>query len=249
MTQIITETITEVCVDSWSGALSAQKAGAHRIELCQELGCGGLTPSFALLHRVLALSIEVVVLIRPRAGDFAYDGDELGLMVQDVEYAVRSGAAGIAVGALQVDGKIDGPGMQALIEAADGLPVCFHRAFDGVKEPLRALRELRDLGVSRVLTSGQARDVVAGLPLLKRMLREGPTGIEIMPGGGVRAENVAAVLRGSGARSIHFSARVPAPARMQHTNAECDLHDPAMQLRGQTDEQEIRQYLAAILGA
>ena len=241
------QTIVEVCVDSWSGALAAQGAGAHRIELCQGLGVGGLTPSFALLQRALSLPMEVVVLIRPRAGDFVYDESELGLMVQDVEYAVRSGATGIAVGALDPDGGLDLPAMSSLVEAADGAQVCFHRAFDGILDPIGALGSLKRLGVERVLTSGQAPDVVAGLPLLKRLVREAPGGLEVMPGGGVRAENVAQVLLETGARSIHFSARVEQPGRAQFTRPECDLHDPQNHVRGETDEQEILRYMAAIL--
>ncbi|HPF14225.1 MAG: copper homeostasis protein CutC [Planctomycetes bacterium] len=242
----MTEIHSEVCVDSGSGAFAAFEAGAHRIELCQELAVGGLTPSAGLLRSACRLGIDVVVLIRPRAGDFVYDESEVATMTEDIVMAREMGARGVAVGALTPDGRVDQDAMARWVDAAGDLPVCFHRAFDGVADPFEAMQVLGELRVARILTSGQRQNVVAGLSLLRRLVQASPVGLEIMPGGGVRAENAARVLRESGARSLHFSARTPMPPVVEYTNLACDLHDPARHARTTTSVEEIRRYLDAM---
>ena len=238
--------ITEVCVESRSGARFAQAAGAHRIELCSELACGGVTPSPGLLESTLELGLPVVVLVRPRSGDFAYDADEIDQVTRDIHFAVRAGAAGVAVGALTPAGTIDLAALQPWMEAAQGAEVCFHRAFDGLADPDAGLEILVEQGVTRLLSSGGQSDVVAGLEALTRWQQVAGSELEIMPGGGVRADNIAQVARESGCPAIHFSARVPQPSRMQHFNPKADLHAPESLGRKATDETEIRRYLDAL---
>lgn len=237
---------TEVCVDHRSGALAAQRAGVHRIELCTELSVGGLTPSPGLLEAVLELGLPTVVLVRPRAGHFVVDDDEAEQIARDVRWTVRAGAQSVAVGALQPDGTIDQERLARWIEAAEGKPVCFHRAFDGIREPERGLDTLIELGVTRLLTSGGADDVVAGLPALTRWIQRVGQDLEIMPGGGVRAENIGHVVQASGARSIHFSARKPVASPVQWENLACALHADAKAPLARTDEVEVRRYLDAL---
>ncbi len=237
---------TEVCVDSRSGALAALEAGAHRIELCGELSVGGITPSSGLLDAVFELGLPTVVLVRPRAGHFVYTDSEADVMERDIRWAVQAGAQGIAIGALLPDGRIDRERMRRLIDSARGIPVCFHRAFDGVLDPERELDTLIELGVTRLLTSGTQNDVVAGLPALTRWIAQVGTDLEIMPGGGVRAENIRQVVQHSGARSIHFSARRGRPSLARYANPQCDLHADATAPAMQTDTAEIQRYLEAL---
>jgi len=237
---------TEVCVDSRSGASAALAAGAHRIELCQELAVGGLTPSFGLLDAVLELNIPTIVLVRPRAGDFVYQPHEVDIVARDIQTARKAGVHGVAIGALQPDGQIDRVAMEKWCAAADGVEVCFHRAFDGTRDPLEALAAIHRLGLQRVLTSGQEARALAGAERIAEWVNAAPPGLEIMPGGGVRAENIAEVLERSGARQIHFSARRPVDSPVTHHNPRCDLHDPRHQTRQETHVEEIERYLRAI---
>ena len=200
--------LVEVCANSLQSALNAQKGGAHRIELCSELAVGGITPSYGLLKSVREqISIPVHVLIRPRSGDFTYTPDELKIMMRDIQLCVDMGFEGVVSGVLNADFTVDRDRTRELIEASAGLKFTFHRAFDWVKDPMVALAQLEDLGVDYILTSGQQKSAPEGLKLLNG-LREKSTTCTIMPGGGVRPDNVKG-FKASGFKAVHLSGTKP----------------------------------------
>jgi len=197
-------TLVEACVESLGEATAAEAAGGLRVELCSNAREGGITPSPGLIAETIArLRIPVVVMVRPRAGDFTYDRDELRVMRQDVTAAVRAGAHGVATGVLQVDGTVDVDAMQSLVDAAGGVPVTFHRAFDHTPDPAVALEALVRLGVGRVLTSGGASTAMAGARRLRSLVTLGADQIIVMAGGGVRADHAARLVRESGVHEVH----------------------------------------------
>jgi len=209
----------EVCVEGVSGALAAAEGGAHRIELCAGLVEGGTTPSVGTLSAVLeAGSVDTMVLVRPRGGDFLYSDAELDVMVRDVRAVGAAGALGIATGALTREGEVDEVATAALREAAGDMSFTFHRAFDMTRDPLQALETLIELGVDRILTSGQAKSVPEGLDLIRELVGVAGDRIIIMPGAGIREENVRTVIRETGVREIHFTAFVEGESPMIHRN-------------------------------
>ena len=155
--------LVEACVDSVDSAIAAERGGAHRLELCDALVDGGTTPSAGMIAAVkAAVSIPVFVIIRPRGGGFVYSDAEADVMRRDAEVAGTLGADGIVVGALQPDARVDVRRTRALIDAARGLSVTFHRAFDLVRDRYEALDVLASAGVTRVLTSGGALTALLG---------------------------------------------------------------------------------------
>lgn len=218
------QVIREVCVDSLAGVRAAAAAGAERVELCSDLDVGGLTPGGGLLRAARAVpGVALVVLVRPRPGDFHHDAHERDTLRAEVEWAGEAGADGVAVGALRADGTLDLDTLAELVERARPMEVCVHRAFDVVPDQLAALEQLVDLDIERVLTSGGEQGVLDGLPRLVELCRAAGERITVMPGGGVRADNAARVLAATGARAIHFSARGSTASRMTHRNPRCSL--------------------------
>jgi copper homeostasis protein len=206
----------EICVDSCAGVRAAREAGADRVELCADLLEGGTTPSLGMIRRARGIGgIGLHVIIRPRGGDFLYDEDEFETMNVDVRAVKAEGADGVVIGLLQPDGRIDVERTRILIEAARPLAVTFHRAFDMVADPYAALETLIDLGVDRVLTSGQDVSVLEGLPLITELNRRAGERIIVMPGGGITARNVERIVRESGVREIHFAAMEQVESGMQ----------------------------------
>lgn len=205
---------TEVCVDSLAGVHAAVAGGADRVEVCSALEVGGVTPSAGLILASVAVGLPVHVLVRSRPGDFVFSRDEIAVMTDDVAAAVGAGAAGVVLGALTRDGAVDVAGTRALMAAAGSASVTFHRAFDVATDPYAALAAVRDLGVHRILTSGQADRAIDGAELLAALVRrtaaDGPV---ILAGGGVRPESVAALIALTGVTEVHFSAKVPAAGR------------------------------------
>ncbi|MEU5884727.1 copper homeostasis protein CutC [Spirillospora sp. NPDC047279] len=225
----------EICIDSVAGAVAAEKAGAHRVELCAALFDGGITPSLGTIRAAVAAvsTIRVHVIIRPRGGDFIFDAHEADAMEHDVIAAREAGAHGIVIGALTPEGQIDRPLTARLVEAAGGLPVTFHRAFDMTADPFAALETLVELGVERVLTSGQEVSVLEGAPLIAELVERAGGRIVIMPGGGVTDRNVARVVAQTGVREIHFAALTeeasPAVYRNPHPFMGGELRRPEYQ--------------------
>jgi copper homeostasis protein len=201
--------LIEAYVNSEQTARAAEQAGADRLELCGP-GEGGLTPSPALLEAVFATArIPVHVMIRPREGGFEYTPTELALMREGIVAAKDAGAAGVVFGVLGADSTLDAPVMRALTALARPLRVGCHRAFDRTPDPDAALDTLLGLGVDLVLTSGHAPSAFEGVEVLARHVRRAGERLRVLAGGGVRAENVHAVVAASGVHEVHARALEP----------------------------------------
>ncbi len=198
----------EICANSIESALNAQNAGADRVELCMELSVGGLTPSKGMIQMASELlEIPLYVLIRPRAGDFHYSIMELEIMKEDIAYCAEVGCAGVVFGALTTDRRIDEAKTMLLMQEANYMDVTFHKAFDVVQNQFEALDTLKEMGLQRVLTSGGAENAAMGVDTLGELIDEADDEIIIMPGGGIRPENIE-LLKGIGALEYHSSAMV-----------------------------------------
>lgn len=209
----------EICVDDRAGALVADRGRADRIELCANLLEGGTTPSLGLIQSVLR-SVEhtgVQVIVRPRGGDFVYDDDEIDVMCADLAAIAEAAAGaatpvGVVTGALNRTGAVDRVALQRLVAAAFPLPVTFHKAFDATPDLLVAYDVLRELGVTRVLTSGGPGTALEGVEVLAELVRRseagGPT---VLVGGSVRPANVRRILAATGAREVHMRLQTPSP--------------------------------------
>jgi len=196
----------EICANSYQSAINAQEAGAHRIELCQELSVGGITPSYGLLKYVTdTLSIPVFVLIRPRSGNFVYIDEEFDIMKQNIQLCKHLGCTGIVSGVLNKNNTIDIERTKELIELSKPLAFTFHRAFDYVSNPSEALEQLIDLDVDRVLTSGLETSAEKGLKVLKQLNKQANGRITILAGGGINSIN-AKLFKDIGLKEIHASA-------------------------------------------
>lgn len=210
----------ELAVQDPDGVRVAAAVRAHRVELCVGLGAtGGLTPSAGLVEAAVAAAaeadgpgprVEVHVLVRPRPGGFVLTPTDLDVQVRDVRAAVAAGARGVVVGALTPDGLVDVGAVRALVDAADGREVTFHRAVDVVADPLAALDALSGAGVVRVLTSGGASRSIDGTDRLRAMAahaRDALDGrVQVMAGGGVRPQDVGALVA-AGVDAVHLSAK------------------------------------------
>ncbi|OJV55494.1 MAG: hypothetical protein BGO31_19220 [Bacteroidetes bacterium 43-16] len=197
----------EIAAFNLASALIAQQNGAGRIELCKNMEVGGLTPEAdALALAKDQLFVPVFTMVRPRAGDFVYNETEFTQMLQTILAYKELGADGFVFGILTGNKKIDVARNKVLVAAASPLPCTFHRAFDEIIEWRSALEDLIDCGFKTVLTSGIAADVNSGIHNLKQMVTAAGNNIEIMPGGGLRAANLAAVMEETGARFFHSSA-------------------------------------------
>ncbi len=193
----------EVCVDCLDSALAALEGGADRIELCDDLSIGGVTPEDAVIEAVCrSMTIPVHVLIRPRGGDFVYSEAEIGLMERQIDQAKALGARGIVVGALHGNGSVDSGRTARLIAAARPLSVTFHKAFDEVDEPYEALETLITLGVARVLTSGQSATAYQGIDRLADLRRRASPRLTVLAGGRITEAEIPALI-GAGIVEIH----------------------------------------------
>jgi copper homeostasis protein len=189
-------------------ALTAQEGGSDRIELCSALSEGCLTPSYGTIREVKRrLSIPVHVLIRPREGDFTYTPEEVAVICEDIRTAKDLGADAIVFGALDRHGNIDVVAMKQAIDAASGLPITFHRAFDVCSDPFEAIQRLSDLGIRTLLTSGQKPTAPEGVTLIRKLVEWSmEKGITIMPGCGLNSGNIVEVVLATGAQVAHLSA-------------------------------------------
>ncbi|GJQ07929.1 copper homeostasis protein CutC [Capnocytophaga cynodegmi] len=200
--------VFEICASSFESARNAQLAGANRIELCSELGVGGVTPSYGLIKKVMdELSIENCVLIRPRSGNFTYTDEEFDVMLRDITFCRELGCKGVVTGVLNTDNTIDKERTQQLIEAAGDIDFIYHRAFDCVPNPEEALHLLKTLGVKRILTSGGKKSAVEGLDVLKKLNQQAEGKITIMPGGGINPQTILKI-KEAGFNEVHFSGTV-----------------------------------------
>jgi copper homeostasis protein len=212
--------ICEICVDSVAGVRAAAHAGAQRVELCADLLEGGITPSLGAIRQARTVAgVDLNVMIRPRGGDFLFNDDEFATMRADIETAKAEGANGVVIGLLTAAGEIDGTRTHELVALARPLSVTFHRAFDVAAEPFSALERLIELGVDRVLTSGQEPSVLEGLPLIVELTKRAGDRIVIMPGGGITARNVERIVVAARPREIHFAALEPVESAMRFRRA------------------------------
>jgi len=219
--------IVEVCVGSAEGAIAARAAGADRVELCADLVEGGITPSLATV-RIVRERTEagLMVMIRPRGGDFLYSDLEYEVMQRDVDIMKQAGVDGVVLGILCKDGSIDVARTARLVEHARPLQVTFHRAFDMTPDPEAALEALVTTGADRLLTSGQADDVSEALDVVARLVAQAGDRIRVMPGAGVTEANARDVIERTGAREIHFAALVTRPSGMEFHNPTCTMGAP-----------------------
>jgi copper homeostasis protein len=198
--------ILEICTASPEDCAAAERGGADRIELNSALMLGGLTPSLGSLREArAAVQIPIIAMIRPRAGGFCYSDIEFKVMLRDGEAALAEGAAGIAFGILTAAGAIDVERSRRMQKLAAGRQVVFHRAFDVVPDPITALDQLIDIGVTRVMTSGQEATAYNGAANIGSYIRHAGTRIEILPAGGINRFTVADVVSRSGCNQVHAS--------------------------------------------
>lgn len=228
----------EICCDDLASLIAAKKGGAQRIELCSGLLEGGLTPSIALIKSAVRLGFpEINVIIRPRKGDFLYSEEELSLMEDDIREAVTVGATGIVIGALTPDGNVDKEACSRLISAARNESgdtpgkktdtyVTFHRAFDLCASPEKSLEDIIGLGCDCLLTSGLAQSAAQGIPMLKRLVTQADGRITIMAGAGINPANACDIIRASGVKAIHSTARKPIASKMKFRRPNVSMGTP-----------------------
>ena len=207
--------LLEVCVDSITSMLTAKKAGANRIELCSALNIGGLTPSKGLMDQAIKIDgMEIYVMIRPRSGDFLYDENEFETMKNNIKTAKKMGFEGIVTGVLLSDGRIDIKRMRELVDEAKPLKIVLHRAFDYAKYPEENIPELIEMGICRILTSGQRSNAFEGAKYIGMLQRKFGDSITIMPGCGVNAENIEKIYKITKCSNYHLSGKVNVGSKM-----------------------------------
>jgi copper homeostasis protein len=242
--------LVEVAVDSVAGAVAAEAGGADRLELCCALGDGGLTPSVGLLRAVSEhCRLPVVAMLRPRPGDFLYDDNEFAVLRADLDALRAAGAGAFVTGVVTADGALDAARLHQLVAAAAPLPVACHRAFDMVRDPLAALDELAQLGIVRVLTSGQRRTAVDGAQRIAECVQRAAGRIAVMAGAGVRAANARELVRATGVRELHLSASHAVDSRMRWRNPEVAMGAPAPLVEYAlrcTDSLEVERLVASL---
>ena len=238
----------EVAVDSLESALTAQDCGVDRIELCADLGIGGLTPSAGMIALASErLRIPIHVIIRPRRGDFLYSAAEFAIMRRDIVMAKAAGAQGVVLGMLLADGGLDLERTGELLELAKPMSLTFHRAFDMCRQPELALEQLVELGVQRLLSSGQAQSAEAGMTLLAALVRRAAGRIIIMPGAGINEANIRRIAEATGAREFHFSARQMVDGPMRYRKAGLSMgEDISEYARSTASAERIRDAMSAL---
>ncbi len=211
--------VLEIVVYNIESALKAQEGGADRIELCDNPGEGGTTPSFGIIESVRQnVNLDVYVMIRPRGGDFHYTNYEFHSMKRDIYQCQRISVDGVVVGILNADGTLDKKRCKELIDKARPLKVTCHRAFDMTRDPFEALEDCIEAGYDRILTSGHRTTALLGADLIGELIKKASGRIAIMPGSGVNENTVADIVRKTGANEIHFSATAFRDSAMQYRN-------------------------------
>jgi copper homeostasis protein len=239
----MSKVILEIAAFSIEAALNALAAGADRIEFCENPMEGGTTPSYGSLLLLSQITKQPIFpIIRPRGGDFLYTDREFQVMQNDLMACKQLGFKGAVIGLLNADGTIDSKRTAALVQAAGNMELSFHRAFDRCKDPFVALEQLIDLGCKRILTSGQVPNVVNAIPMIQTLVEKANDRIVILPGSGVRADNIAGIVTATSAKEMHSSARKVMASKME-------FNQPTMQENMHyfdVDTVEIKAMLAAI---
>jgi copper homeostasis protein len=214
----------EICLESVDSVIAADRGGAQRVELCANLLEGGTTPSAGTIRAAREnAKIAINVMIRPRGGDFLYTETEFASMQHDIRAAKELGADGIVLGLLRADGTVDVERTRQLVELAHPLPVTFHRAIDVSRDLLEALEDVIATGAARVLTSGGQPSVVDGAAMVAKMVSTANNRIVVMPGCGIRPDNVLSILEETGANEIHIALEEETPSGMQFRKAEIPM--------------------------
>ena len=195
----------EICASSYTALNLAAQYKVSRVELCQNLSCGGLTPSLALVRRALDLGLNTHVLIRPRAGDFCYSESECQQIIDEVNLYKQLGIQGIVIGALTKERRLLYPLISRIRKISNSLELTFHKGFDDIVDWKSAMDTLIDLKFDRILTSGQSVNVFEGIEMLKAFNSYADWRIQILPGGGVVVDNIQSILNGLQPEGIHFS--------------------------------------------
>ncbi|WP_293931102.1 copper homeostasis protein CutC [Iodobacter sp.] len=219
--------LLEICAGSITSCLAAQEGGAHRVEFCDNLLEGGTTPSFgqiAVARERLWIGLNVI--IRPRGGDFLYTDLEYEVMQRDIIACKKLGVDGVVIGILTADGDVDIARCKALVELATPMQVTFHRAFDVARDPFKALEDVIATGCKRLLSSGQAATATAGAALLKELQQVAGERLVVMPGAGVRSNNIAELVATTGCVEFHTSARLPFASQMRYCNPNVHMGIP-----------------------
>ena len=211
--------VIEIVVYNIESALKAQEGGADRIELCDNPGEGGTTPSFGTIEAVRQnVNMDVYVMIRPRGGDFQYTNYEFHSMKRDISQCQKISVDGVVFGVLNPDGTIDKKRCKELIDKARPLKITCHRAFDMTRDPFEALEDCIEVGFDRILTAGQQAQALKGADLIGELIKKANGRIAIMPGSGVNENTVQEILRKSNATEIHFSATSSRESAMTYRN-------------------------------
>jgi copper homeostasis protein len=209
--------VLEIAVFNIESALLAATSGADRLELCENPYEGGTTPSYGFLKIVSeCISIPVFPIIRPRGGDFLYSDAEFKQICYDIEHCKDLGFKGIVSGLLQANGSVDYKRTAHLVTLAGNMQFTFHRAFDRAIDPLQALETIIETGANRILTSGQVPNAFDGKELIQQLIHQAKNRIIIMPGSGVRSNNIKGLQEFTGAQELHSSARLHLPSMMQY---------------------------------
>ena len=184
--------VIEACVETFQEALQAEAKGADRIELCGELDIGGITPSYALLDSVIQkLSIPVMVMVRPRCGNFIYNTLELRTMKQSIDICKSLGVMGIVLGILDEHNNIDIKNTMKLVEHAAPLDVTFHKAIDDTNDLIKAVKDLKKIkGITRILTSGGKPTALEGADQINEMIKAAGNTCKILAAGRITDKNL-----------------------------------------------------------
>jgi len=208
--------IIEIATSDFLTTRSAVEGGADRIELCANLAEGGTTPSYGHIKQCReAFDLLIYPIIRPRGGDFLYSNEEFDIMLQDVKLCKQLGCDGVVIGLLNNNGSIDIKRTAVLVEAAYPLGVTFHRAFDRCRDPFEAMEQLIHIGCERILTSGQKPVAPEAIELITQLNKAADERIIIMPGSGVRKENIKTLAEQTGCVEFHSSLRDKVKSTME----------------------------------
>lgn len=243
-----TPVLVEACVDTLLSARRAVLGGARRLELCANLVEGGTTPSSGMMSVVREeTAVPIHVLIRPRGGDFLYATDEVAVMLADIAEARRIGVAGVVIGALTADGRIDERVTRTLADAARPMAVTFHRAFDLTVGALEAMEALVRLGIERVLTSGQANTALEGIPVIRELVGWSAGRVTVLAGGGISETNAPQIVRETGVTEIHLRGGADEPSGMDFRRDGVFMgkpYQPNEYRRSETSERRIREVVS-----
>ncbi len=234
----------EICAFNIGSCITAQQSGAHRIELCDNPSEGGTTPSYGLIQSVIErLHIDIYPIVRPRGGDFFYNDDEYSVMKKDIQLCKDLGCNGVVIGMLNIDGSVDKRRVAALVELAYPMGVTFHRAFDRAVNTFQALEDIIDIGCERILTSGQRPTVMEGIQLIKEVVEHADERIIIMPGSGLRSNNIQELALQTGAVEFHTTAKKIIKSEMKFINE--DMKETLEQVV--CDGEEVRKIMNSLV--